>query len=54
MGLVDEVQCPRHHADRTDATRDAMDLAQDILAVIDTALLTEGSVHVDAFAAKLG
>jgi hypothetical protein len=54
VGLVDEVQCPRHHADCTDATRDAIDLAQVVLAVIDTALLTEGSVDVDALAAKLG
>ena len=53
VGLVDEVQCPRHHATCADATCDAVDLAQVVLAVIDAALMTENPVSWHALKALL-
>ena len=42
-GRVREMECARPHTNRAEATRDAMNLAQVILAVIDAALDADGS-----------
>ena len=51
VGLVNEVQCPRHHATCADATCDAVDLAQVVLAFIDAASTTEIPVSRHALSA---
>jgi len=40
-GLFEELDCPKHHSTCLDATLDAMDLSQVILASIDAALLAD-------------
>lgn len=37
LGMAGEVRCPLHCSTHTDATLDAMNLAQAMFAVIDTA-----------------